>query len=172
MTVTPTALAPWIRNASLEDLGGHTSKKNQYGIGEINPETDVSAEQFSSLVEFALAAQRVMPFAVLTYTQDDTGTSNPTASAYFAQPGNGTDFAPTLTRLDDGYVQVDFSASYNDSYSRAATFSISHYKATAHGSTPAHAMCELIDPQTLLVRCFDNDGYSAVLDATVTLEVW
>ena len=173
MTVTPTGLPIWSRTASFETYGGHTGKKNYNDVGLIDPTTDVSAEQFSREVADIAAMARTSPFAVMTYTQDDTGTNDPTVNYYDAHHGSGAAKAPTLTRNGDGDVTITWDASYSDPYGVSQSVALRHVKATAHGSGNVNAVCDWTPGDRVVrVRCFTADTGAAATDLVVTIEVF
>ena len=78
MTVTPSGDPPWARTASHDVYGGHSEKTNYQSQGAINPKTDITAEQWSRLVEDLAACVNVAEFANLNITCNDTSPAAPT----------------------------------------------------------------------------------------------
>ena len=117
--------------------------------------------------------QSTAPFAVITYTQDDTGTSNPTVDNYLSMAGA----VPTLVRNADGDVSITWDAAYFDPYSVSGTIHIRHAIATTHGTGSNFATGELLDldvntfNEVVRVRCFTDAG-AAATDLTVTLTIY
>ena len=68
MTVTPSGDPPWARTSDYTTYGGHAEKANYQSLGAINPKTDITAEQWSRLVEDLAACVNVAVFATLNIT--------------------------------------------------------------------------------------------------------
>jgi hypothetical protein len=173
MPITPTGDPVWVHTSDHTTYGGDTEKQNYQSEGTINPKTDVDAENFSRLVADLEAVGRTAAFASVTYTQDDTGTNDPTVVDYDGQSGS----APTGVRNSDGHVTWTWDASYTDAYGVSGDVHIAHAIATAHGGAAATCTVEPSDVdvngknEVVDVRCFDAAGVAAT-DLTVTLKVW
>lgn len=173
MPVVPTGSPTWLRQNSHVDLGGHTEKKNYQSQDAINGRTDLSAQNVCRIAADLAAVGRTAPFCTLTYTQDDTGTANPTIDSYETMAGAD----PTGVRDGDGDVTWTWANSYLDAYSQSGDVHILQAVAMVHGTTAAAATCEILDTnaddlnEIVRVRCFDDTGAS-VTDRTVTLIVW
>lgn len=170
MTVTPAGLPAWSRTADFSTYGGHTDKKNYQAQGVVNPRTDVSAEQFASLVADAAAVSRTADFAVVTFTCRDSTTDDPTLDSYLGMHGVGAAAAPTLTRISDGLVELQWDATYTDPYGVSQAVNITGGGPQAHGSTALAPTLELIDARTVRVHIKNmSDAY--VQDKKITLTV-
>jgi hypothetical protein len=173
MPVTPAGDPLWAHTSDHTTYGGDLEKQNYQSQGAINGKTDVDAENFARFVADLEAVGRTAPFASVTYTQDDTGTNDPTVTEYDSQAGS----APTGVRNSDGRTTWSWDASYADPYSKSADVHIAHAMANVHGTTAATATVVPLDPdvngknEAVMVRCFDAAG-NPVKDKTVTLKVW
>lgn len=173
----------WERVAGITDYGGHTSKTNYMAQGVVNPRTDVGAEAIMRMADHLAAVANVSPFAVINYTQDDTGTNDPVVNSAYLMTGADSDGYPdggmppagypTLSRNGDGDVSVTFASSYNDSYGTAGTFAAKSAQAFCNDSASS-IVCtaELVSATVVRVRCYTSSTGAAVQDAQVTLLVW
>lgn len=173
MVIQPEGLTPWQRSASIETIGGHTDKQNVQGLTAFNPKTQVSAEQFSSLADYVIAALRTIPFATLNVTTNDTSPANPTVNNYWGQHGTGSTLAPTCTRLGDGYFSVAWDASYEDSYSQTGSVNLSAAQVSVECVGDVRPVTYwFAGSTTLYVQVFMDLGSTSATDATVTVSVW
>jgi hypothetical protein len=141
--------------------------------GVTDPTSDVSAEQFSRMVEDQAQVSRVAPFAILTYQCNDTSPAAPTVLHYSAMAGA----APSGTRNGNGDVTWTWDAAYDDAYGVSAEFNIGHAKAGVQSSTIAVANHVISDPNVdglnesvqVVARTSSN---MAIQNAIVTLTIW
>jgi hypothetical protein len=120
MAITPSRLPPWIRNADITDYGGHVDKQNYLGIDVIDPTTDQSAAQFSSLVQDVAAVDNTAPFAVICATLSGGELS---VHGYRSMYGNGIGNMPDV--LVDGYsVEFTWDSEYADAYGQMGSVNI------------------------------------------------
>ena len=163
----------WLRTNDFRTYGGDPDKRNFQAQGVVDPTTDVSAEQFSRLVEDVAQLGRVTEFATLTFRCNDTSPAAPTILYYDALAGA----QPTGARVSNGKVVFDWAASYTDAYGVSAQFHIAHSDASVQGTTAAFAssLPADINADTLNERvgvaAWDSAG-AAVSDAVVTLTIW
>ena len=174
MSITPTGNPAWVRSNGHTAYGGDINKTNFQSIGTINPRTDLSAENICRIAADLAAVARTAPFAVMTYTCNDTVPAAPTIASYFAMAGS----APTATRNGDGDVSFTWANSYADDYGVSGNAHI--VAATATGYSPLFlsiTTVELLDSNAdgifnrVRVRAFDELG-AALLDPKITLCVW
>jgi hypothetical protein len=174
MAVVPTGAPAWLRVNDFETYGGNTSKRNYMAQGSTDPTTDVSAEQFSRMVEDMAQVARVASFATLTYQCNDSSPGAPTVLNYDPMAGG----APVGTRNGDGDVTWKWDASYLDSYGVSAQFHIGHAKAGwQNATTSGAANHEISDSDadglndSVQIVARDNTN-TPVTDAIVTLTIW
>lgn len=170
MAVIPTGDPCWACTSSIETYGGNVDKKNYLDIGIVDPKTDVDAGQFSRMVEDVQMMNKTADFAVITFTCNDTATEDPTLNAYWGMHGNGEGAAPTMTRLGDGYVSIEWESSYSDSYGITLDVNLTQWTGNVHGITPAVVNAEFSTITTLLLQVSDMAG-DPELDRTVTIRV-
>jgi len=173
MTTTPTGAPVWERTNDHTTYGGHLQKENYQGQGAINAKTDVTAQQFARLCADVEALGKVADFATITYTQDDTGTADPTVDSYDAMAGAR---APTATRESDGVVLLTWEDSYEDAYGIAGDINIGHVHADLEGTAAGGCTWTRHDTtangsyNAVRIRCWDAAG-AAALDKTVTVTI-
>lgn len=173
----------WERNAGITDYGGHLSKANYLAQGVVNPKTDVGAPAIMRMADHLKALANVSPFAVINYTQDDTGTNDPVVNSCYLMPDADSDGYPdggtpptgfpTLSRNGDGDVTVTFDSSYNDSYGTAGTFNVKAAQGFCNDSSSSIVVdADLISTVAVRVRCYVSNTGVASQDSQVTLVVW
>lgn len=174
MAVTPTGAPAWLRVNDFTSYGGDLNKRNYMAQGVTDPTSDVSAEQFSRMVEDLAMLQRVGSFGTLTYQCNDSSPGDPTIISWDGM----VSATPDGTRNGDGDVTWKWAASYTDAYGVSAEFHIGHAKAGLQNATTASAAnSEISDSDadglndTVQVVARDNLN-SAIQDAIVTLTVW
>jgi hypothetical protein len=177
--IIPTGLPVWVRNSDHGTYGGHPSKRNHLSQGVIDALTDLGAEQVSRLFADAAAVGRVAPFAVITFTCNDSGPGAPNILAvsgmigvrYVSYLGSAAPSGfPSAARNGNGDVTFTFGSSYSDPYGVGGTFVLQHPRASIVGTTGGSAPCEKLADTTVRVRAFQSGG-SAFSNATVTLVV-
>lgn len=176
--MTPSGSPAWTRSASFAYYGGDTSKRNFYGQGVVDPQTDVSAEEHARMCADLEAVARTMPFAEITYKNNDTSPAVPTIEIVYMQtgvvlvsyPGDTPPSGfPSAARNGTGDVTFTFASSYTDPYGVSGAFSVKHVGADAQSSSAVRAVPEIVTSTTVRVRCFT--GGVAVGEARVTLSV-
>lgn len=176
---TPTGLPAWTRTADHTIYGGHLDKQNYLSQGVVNPRTDVSAEEFVRFCEDLAACVRTAPFAIITYTCNDTSPAAPTIHSVYMMTGVRTtsyegDAAPTgfpsAARDSNGVVTFTFASSYNDAYSVAGGFTTRHAEATGHATASAVIGMVSLGGTTIQITARDDTG-AVVSDAKLTLVV-
>lgn len=178
MTVDPSGYPLWSRTASYDVYGGHADKANYQSQGAINPKTDVTAQEFSRLVEDLAMSARVAPFCVMLLTCNDTSPAAPTVSwVHMATGIRATSYAgaspptgfPTCARVGDGSVTITFAASYDDAYSVSEAFT--PVQCEVFGASSGVAYCTYsISGNIVTVSAFDSSDV-VVADAAMTVEV-
>jgi hypothetical protein len=145
----------------------------------IDPTTDVSATELARLAADMEAIVRTMPFAVITYLNNDGSPAAPTIESVYLMTGvRSTSYAgdaapsgfPSAARNGSGDVTFTMSATYSDPYSVSAAFSIGHLSASARGTVFCQPMPQKLTATTFRVRCFNSGG--ALADQRVTVEVY
>jgi hypothetical protein len=179
MAVIPDGDPLWARTATFETYGGDVNKKNYQSQGAINPLTDVTAEQFSRIVEDLAAAGRTANFCHCYVTCNDSGTpAAPTIQwCHLMTAVRETSYEggappagfPTAARVSDGSVTITFAASYNDAYGVSESFEPS-FAATASADTGVAYVTWSITGNVVTLAAFDSSGV-AVADAEFTVEV-
>lgn len=182
MSIIPTGNPSWVRSVGFEDYGGHAQKQNYQSQGVVNPRTDVGAEAFARLTSDLAAAVRTVPFAIITFTCNDSSPAAPTVHSVLMQTGislvsypgaSPPSGFPSAARVGDGAVTFTFAETYDDPYGVEAAFGIQHATAGAHSSTTDSLNCTVnftATGQTITVRCFQ--GTTAKANAKITLKVW
>jgi hypothetical protein len=174
MTVTPTGSPAWERTANHETYGGNINKRNYQSQGPVNPRTDVDAAEFSRMVADVAAMVQTAPFAVLTFTTNDTSPAAPTVDNYNGMHGSAP---PTGARVSNGVAQFDWDASYLDAYGVSGDVHITHAVATCHGTGGNMATVVISDPdansknERVTVYATDDTG-TASTDITVSVVVY
>ena len=178
MAVTPTGDPLWARTASHDIYGGHSDKGNYQSQGAINPKTDVTAEEFSRIVEDLAAAARVAAFCKLRITCNDTTPAAPTfewvrmstgvreTSYEGDSPPSGF---PSGARVSDGVVTITFASSYSDAYGVSHAFTPAQVEAYGASSGVAY-VTHSISGNTVQLNAYDASEV-AVADASMTAEV-
>jgi len=179
MTTTPAGLPAWARSNAHTTYGGDLEKTNYMGQDIVDAQTDVSAAQLCRMAADLEAVQRTAPFAVITYTCEDTAPAAPTVHSVYMMTGVSTvdyDAAappvgfPGAARNGDGDVTFTFAASYLDDYGVSSAFVPRSALATLHGATAGSVPC-VIFGNDVTVRALDTTP-AAIADAKVTLTVW
>lgn len=174
MAVTPTGNPAWVRSNDHTAYGGHVNKANYQSVGTVNPRTDLSAENLARMAADLAAVARTAPWAVLTYTTNDTSPAAPTIDDYETMAGN----EPTGARVGDGEVTITWDASYSDPYSQSADIHIIGATATVHGSGDYSTKITLSDPdangknERVAVAVTDSTSGAAVTDIKVTVVLY
>jgi len=163
---TPTGAPVWVHTNDHATYGGDVNKRNYQGQDAVNPRTDVSAQQFARLVADVAAMGNTAAWARVTFACNDAVPAVPTIDDYSAMSGT----APTPTRNGTGDVTFTWAASYTDAYGVSGAVNIVHAEATAHGTSSADGVVEIVSPTVVRVRAFDAAGV-ALADATLTLTV-
>jgi len=173
MSITPTGSPAWVRSNGHTAYGGDINKTNFQSIGTINPRTDLSAENICRIAADLAAVARTAPFAVMTYTCNDTAPAAPTIDNYFAMAGS----SPLAARLADGSVLFTFDNSYTDDYSVSGNANIIAVTATVSGAGSGFATYFAYDTDgdginnKLQVDAFDDAGV-ALVDPTISIAIW
>jgi hypothetical protein len=174
MAITPTGAPAWQRVNNFETYGGSTDKRNYMAQGSVDPTSDVSAEQFSRMVEDMAMLSRVGAFGTLTFQCNDSSPDDPTILYWDGM----VSAVPVGTRNGDGDTTWQWDASYTDAYGVSASFHIGHAKAGVQNATTASAANHEISDSnadtlndTVQVVARDNLN-SAIPDAVVTLTIW
>lgn len=144
MTVKPTALPLWGAATDITSYGGNVNKRNLEGQGSINPETDISAQDFSSVADHLKSIAATSGFATIVYTADDTDGYAPTINSYRAQHAVGTSFAPTATRTGNGVTRLTWASSYQDSYGQLSAFVLKAVTGNVQSTTAAYITYNII----------------------------
>lgn len=180
MTITPNGSPPWVRTVSHVDYGGDTEKANYLSQGVIDALTDVGAEAFCRMVADLEALVRTAPFAVITYTCDDSTPAAPTIDTVYMMTGiNVAGYAgasppsgfPAAARQGNGDVEFTFAATYADAYGVTGAFAPLFAVANVQTSSGAQFATAGISGSTVRVRAFTDTG-AAVSNPSVTLVVW
>ena len=175
MSIVPTGNPAWVRSNGHTAYGGNVNKLNYQSLGTVNPRTDLSAENLCRIAADLAAVARVSPFAVMTFTCDDTTPSAPTINAYYAMAGS----SPTPTRNGNGDATFQWAGSYADDYGVVANANIIAATATVvtNGANTYVATVELLDAnadgvfESVRVRVV-NQAVVAVSNAKVCLTIW
>lgn len=179
MAVIPTGRPVWERASDHTTYGGNVEKKNHLSQGSIDALTDWSAEEFSRLVADFSAVARTAPFAVITYTCNDSSPGAPTIVRVNGMIGvRNTPYVgnaaptgfPSASRNGNGDVTFTFDGVYLDPYGISGTFVLAHPRATTIGTDGGTAPCERLSDTSVRVRGYDKVG-NVDLDAMITLVV-
>ena len=174
MTITPTGLPAWYRTANHQVYGGHTDKRNYQGQDAVNPLTDVTAANWCRMATDLAAVVQTAPFAIITMTLNDSGTTDPTVNSYTAMSGA----TPTVARVSDGVATITWSDSYSDEYGVSHDIDFTEAEASCHydNSTAGFAAAALSDSSSngknnrVTVTVEDAAG-NALTDQKVTIVV-
>lgn len=138
---TPSGTPAWARANDHTTYGGDLNKENYMGIGIVDAQTDVGAEQLCRMAADMSAMIKVAPFAVITYLNRDTAVAAPLVESVMMQTGvTGASYEgdtppagfPTAAYVSAGISTFTFDASYSDAYSVAAAWTPSSAIATCH----------------------------------------
>ena len=179
MPIVPAGSPAWTRTADHTQYGGHENKQNFMGVGCINAQTDVGAENLCRAAADLAAAIRTLPFCVMTLLCNDSSPAAPTIEFVNMMTGvRVTSYAgdaapsgfPSAARNGNGDITVTFDSSYDDDYGVSGSF------APTQASTTVHATAHRVGPiavsgQTVRVRVYDSTG-AAVSNPRLTLAVW
>ena len=173
----PAGYPLWTRTSDYTTYGGDADKRNYQSQGAINPETDITAEQFMRLVEDAAECARTSAFAQMSITCNDTSPAAPTVNwARLATGATDTayegDAAPTgfpsASRNGTGNITIAFDATYTDAYGVSAAF------------TPVHILPSPVSPcayvtwyrsgSNVILQGYDSAG-NPLADSEFTVEV-
>jgi deoxyribodipyrimidine photolyase-like uncharacterized protein len=127
--VVPSASPIWTRTADYSQFGGHIEKTNRLGVSSFNPKTDISAQQFSSIVDYLARMSWSTCFCTSKFSYTSTLV---TFSKYLGQNGIGIVYAPTAT-VDGTDVTLVFNTTYTDSYNIEDGISLSIGQISPHG---------------------------------------
>lgn len=179
--VVPTGSNPLLRTNDFTSYGGDLNKRNYQSQGAIDPQTDVTAQQFARITADLAACQRTMPFAVITYLNNDGSPAAPTISSVLLQNGvTSASYAgdspptgfPSAARNGTGDVTFTFASSYLDAYGVSGAFTARSPGASANGpATDMIPTADALTATTVQVVCVDDAGV-AKADQFVTLEVY
>jgi hypothetical protein len=163
--VVPAALPPWTRSADISQFGGHLEKQNRLGIYTHNPKTDISAEQFSSLVDYVARLSYTTPFFVASILSKDGTVEDPEYIQYFGQNGVGITNAPTIERSGAGEITIYLTTTFNDSYLQEGIWAAKAAQITPNQLIATVPVVEITSSGTKLVIVGVND-------ILFTLTVW
>lgn len=179
MTVTPSGLPPWSRTASHEQYGGNVNKRNYGGVGVVDAQTDVGAEDFCRMASDVAAIARTLPILVATIQCNDTSPAAPTFEHINMMTGvressyegdAAPSGYPTASRTSAGRFTITLPATMTDEYGVSEAPLVRFASGTAHQATAGGVVCQITGDQTVDVRIFDAAG-AAVTDALLTLEI-
>lgn len=180
MAVVPTGSPAWLRSNDFTSYGGNLNKQNYLLRGVIDPATDISAEQFARMTADLSAMCRVIPFATITLTMNDTAPAAPTISRAMMQTGvRTTSYSggsapsgfPSAARVSNGVCTVTFASSYTDEYGVTGAFSVQSPIVQLNGTSSQFASVTRDSATQVTIRAWTDAG-AAVSDPTVTLMVW
>jgi hypothetical protein len=170
------------RSADFTSYGGDVNKRNYLGEGNVDPETDFGAADLNRTAADLASVVRTIPFCVITFTQDDTGTADPTVNKVFMQTGVRTsDYDggappsgfPSVTRNNDGDVTITFSSSYADPYGNTATLNLASAEGgTSDGGAAAVVSSTVATASTVNVLTFVASSGAAATDRAVTVVIY
>ncbi len=180
MPVVPTGSPAWIRSGDFTVYGGNLNKQNYLLRGVVDPNTDVSAEQFARMTADLAAIARVAPFCVMVLQLNDTSPAAPTVQRVNMMTGvRNTSYAggsaptgfPSAARVSNGVCTVTFSSSYSDEYSVAGAFALQAPQVQLlSGSSGFCSVVRDSDTQ-VTIRAWSDAG-AAISDPLVMLTVW
>jgi hypothetical protein len=174
MTIVPSGNPAWVRSNDHTAYGGHVNKTNYASVDAVNPRTDLSAQNLTRMAADLAAVARTAPFAVITFTTNDTSPAAPTIDDYTAMAGA----SPVGARNGDGDVNLTWDASYADPYAVSADIHIAGVTASGHGANDYSVAVTISDPdangknERIRVQVFDSSAGSSVTDVTVTLAIY
>jgi hypothetical protein len=180
MTITPSGAPAWTRTAAHTDYGGNTSKRNYGGVGVVDAQTDVGAEEYCRLASDVAAMVRTSPMAVMTLTLNDSSPDAPTFESVYMMTGvrttsyEGDDAPsgfPSATRNGTGDITITFASSYADDYGVSAPFAPAHAEAGVCDANGAAEAEPDVSGQTVRVRVYSDSGV-ATADRTITVVVY
>lgn len=168
MAITPTGAPLWVRTNDFTTYGGHADKRDYQSQGAVDPTTDVTAAQFSRLVEDVAQLSRVAEFVTLTVQCNDSSPAVPTIVSRNQLAGA----PPTGVRNGNGDVTLTFASSYLDAYAVSGAINLTGAIASLHGSTSGDACPELVSAVAVRVRCTGNTSGAGISNARFTLTLW
>lgn len=172
MPIVPTGAPVWLRTNDFQVYGGDPNKRNYMGQGAIDPTSDVTAEQFSRLVEDVAELGRVTEFATITFRCNDTVPGPPTILAYNGLAGA----APTGSRIGNGHVSFAWPVEPEDAYGVEAFVNFMSAMGGPQG-TPGGVYTEFLDSnadglnERVNMLVFDASA-AAIVDGVATVTVW
>lgn len=121
---SPAGLPPWTRTSSAATYGGHANKRDYGGIGEVNPETDVSAAQFVRLCTDVAAIARMAPVFRMIVRCQDTGTVGATVLDCVSMVGRAGPYSgssppagfPSVARTGKAQIEITFPSTLTDEF--------------------------------------------------------
>lgn len=175
--MTPDGYPTWLRANDHTTYGGHTSKVNYQGEGVVNAQTDVDAAGLCRMAADMEACHRTAPFAVLTWTCNDSPPAAPTMSAVNLMTGVTTNYEgdvapsgfPSGARNGNGDVTFTFAGSYSDAYGVSAALTIHH--ALPSSNTYGVAVDAEVSGSTVRARAIAISTGTASADASGTLVI-
>lgn len=167
MAVTPSGAPLWLRTNDFTTYGGDLNKRNFQAQGATDPTTDVTAEQFSRLVEDVAQLARVAEFVTMVVQCNDASPAAPTIVSRNQLAGA----APSGARNGNGDVTFTFASSYLDAYGVSGALNITAAHATIQGATAGDANPEIVSATVVRVRCVNTSG-AAMSGPRFTLSIW
>jgi hypothetical protein len=152
--VIPSASPLWERNIDYTQLGGHAEKQNRLGVYTHNPKTDISAQEFSSLVDTVARMSWTAPFAMIHI-------DGYTTVQYVGMNGVGESFAPTVAVVAGG-VNFTWETSYDDSYGVSANTLLRGAIVTVNTATGS-ATADITGTNTVSVYLTGTDEFTLVV---------
>lgn len=154
MSIVPNSLPAWTRTATPTAYGGHPGKRDQGGIGAVNPKTDVTAPEWLAIASDLAHAVNAAPLMVLrvqyTYSPlavvvvdcqpqwgDAEGYTTPPTSHYPTVTPSGTSLVisfPGTTASVDGIPWITIPDEYgvNGSF-QMSSVDVSSDDSISHG---------------------------------------
>ncbi len=177
--IVPNGHPAWVRANDHATYGGDIAKRNWQSQGSVNAQTDVDAASFCRLCADVAALQLVAPFAIITWTCNDSGTpAAPTITAANLMTGTTLSYEgdaapsgyPSGARNGDGDCTFTFPSSPTDDYNVTEELTIRH---CLPGSAWALTYATyLLSGSTVQVALIDATTGSGQPDAAGTLAVW
>jgi hypothetical protein len=146
----------------------------------VNPKTDIGADEFIRLAADVAALARVAAFATGLVQCEDTPADIPivqsirqmtaiSSTGYIGDSPTHSSF-PTVARLGNGSIEIEWPADAVDEYGVLQVISLSHVHAWLSGNPTGHYLTISLSGNVLTLSAF-NDSDAAIAGALIAFEV-
>jgi hypothetical protein len=176
---TPNGYPAWKHTSNHETYGGDLNKRNYQSQGSVNAQTDVDVAGFCRMAEDLAECTRTAPFAIISWTCNDSSPAAPTITAANIMTGISTSYegdaapagCPSGSRNGDGDCSFVFPATPTDDYGVSADLDSLIHLLPSSRTSGVTATAELTATTTVRVRLVDVGTGTGSADAEGTLVV-